>query len=179
MKYTEEYNAKVAMLTHPLDHGTMRLVKREFINGLPFHIKEVILRNHNYPDFDLADVQLEARRQMQISSTLNKGRDRQDRQDRSDQKDGDKKDKPKQDSKAQHVDIRGLWPNRCHMVRMVPHTVDFCKFTKLKDDLGSDLSLWSEVSDPILKLAAKSYKSEKERDFMSDVEGLIVSSLVR
>lgn len=64
MKYTEEYNAKLAMLTHPLDHGTLRLVKHEFIKGLPFHIKEVILLNHNCPNFDLAVVQLEARRQM-------------------------------------------------------------------------------------------------------------------
>lgn len=35
-KYTEEYNAKAVRLTHPLDHGTMTLVMRELINGLPF-----------------------------------------------------------------------------------------------------------------------------------------------
>lgn len=62
--YTEEYYAKVEILTHPLDHRTMRLVKPEFINSLPFYIKEVTLRNQNSPNFDFADMHLEARWQI-------------------------------------------------------------------------------------------------------------------
>jgi hypothetical protein len=30
-KYVDDYNAKVALLSSPIDHGTERLVKKEFV----------------------------------------------------------------------------------------------------------------------------------------------------
>lgn len=55
-KFIEDYNNKVSLLPLPLDAGTERIVKKEFINGLPFHVKEFVVRSTNYPIYTLTDV---------------------------------------------------------------------------------------------------------------------------
>lgn len=74
VKFIEEFNHKVNLMPLPLDAGTERIVKERFVNGLPFHVKEHVLRNTNFPLYSLTDVQAEAKRQMSISSLLNKSK---------------------------------------------------------------------------------------------------------
>jgi|JI91814CRNA_FD_contig_21_1504630_length_278_multi_3_in_0_out_0_1 hypothetical protein len=55
-KFIEDFNALVSMLQSPMDPGTERLVKQYFADGLPFHVKEHVIRNTNYPIYTLTDV---------------------------------------------------------------------------------------------------------------------------
>lgn len=55
-KFIEDFNAQVSMLQSPLDPGIERLVKQYFADGLPFHVKEHVIRNTNYPIYTLTDV---------------------------------------------------------------------------------------------------------------------------
>ena len=54
-KLKKDCNNYVALLPLPLDAGTESIVKNEFINGHPFHVKEFVLCSTYYPIFTLTD----------------------------------------------------------------------------------------------------------------------------
>ena len=122
LKYVDDYNTKVALLSLPIDHGTERLVKKEFVQGLPFHIKEYILRYPTYPHLSLTELQLETKRQMQISNTLNKNKPKQETDGKQDYGKQENKQYPVK-QKVNMGELASLWGARCNMVRTVQSNV--------------------------------------------------------
>jgi len=72
-KYTEEFNLKISKLrsTNP---GTQEHLKILYVDGLPFKLKEMILRDRHYQFMDLTSAQAEAKRQHSVNVYMNRGK---------------------------------------------------------------------------------------------------------
>lgn len=71
-KYTEEFNAKIAKLAVTTS-GVKEHLKILYMEGLPWKVKDQLLRDRTTKTLDLSGIQAEAKRQQNVTAYLNKG----------------------------------------------------------------------------------------------------------